>query len=98
MIIKKKNFNLTPRCRGKWPFTVPEVAVILARVDDKNYYAIAHNFGLFALNKELLGRGFAALDQSGIWGGRPLVELLYYLNRLVNASVKKKGVNGEKDA
>ena len=67
MIIKKKNFNLTPRCRGLWPFTVPEVAVIMARVGEHTYFAIAHNFGLFALNQELVGRGFGELAASGIW-------------------------------
>ena len=95
MIIKKKNFNLTPKCRGLWPFTVPEVAVIVASIDDKKYYAIAHNFGLFALNKELLGKGFAALDMSGIWGGRSLDQLFVYLDRLIAGIVERK--KGEKD-
>jgi len=67
MIIKKRNFNLTPRCKGLWPFTVPEVAVIMARVGEHTYFAIAHNFGLFALNQELVGRGFGELAASGIW-------------------------------
>jgi len=67
MIIKKRNFNLTPRCRGLWPFTVPEVAVVMARVGEHTYFAIAHNFGLFALNQELVGRGFGELAESGIW-------------------------------
>lgn len=74
MIIKKKNFNLTPGCRGKWPFTVSEVAVFMMNVqnpaNDKELsraFAIVHSFGVFALSGILESYKFGKLEDSGIW-------------------------------
>lgn len=68
MIIKKRNFNLTPGYRGKWPFTVPEVTVQLWMVENQKCFSLIHNFGGFALSGILESHGFGPLSKSGIWG------------------------------
>jgi hypothetical protein len=71
MIIKKKNFNLTPGYRGKWPFTVPEVAIMKMTVGGESgkldAFAVIHNFSAFALSGILESYGFHKLGMSGIW-------------------------------
>ena len=67
MIIKKQNFNLTPGCRGKWPFTVPTVTVQIWVNGKENCFALIHNFGGFALSGALEDHGFDPLVKSGIW-------------------------------
>jgi hypothetical protein len=67
MIIKKKNFNLTPRCGGKWPFTVPEVGSIAIREGNNVVYAVLHEFEVYALSGALESQGFRSLLVSGIW-------------------------------
>ena len=78
MIIKKKNFNLTPNFRGKWPFTVPEVTVIILNVRSRpdepesemlKAFAISppDQWGMFALSGLLESYEFAKLEDSGIW-------------------------------
>lgn len=69
MIIKKKRFNLTPGYRGKWPFTVGEVTVLILLGEDKKtaLFGLVHRFGRFALNGALEPYGFSPLVQSGIW-------------------------------
>lgn len=73
MIIKKQRFNLTPRCKGKWPFTVPEVAVMMIRSDNKAakkiniMFAVVHDFDVFALSGGLESHGLKPLVKSGIW-------------------------------
>lgn len=71
MIIKKKNFNLTPGFRGKWPFTVPEITILKMTVGEEgnklDAFAVIHNFGAFALSGVLEGYGFHKLETAGIW-------------------------------
>ena len=69
MIITKKRFNLTPGYRGKWPFNVPEVTVMIM-IDPKNktaLFGLVHRFGRFALSGALEPFGFSKLIEAGIW-------------------------------
>lgn len=67
MIITKKNFNLTPKYKGKWPFTVPVVTVQIWVNGKENCFSLVHNFGGFALSGALEDHGFDPLAKSGIW-------------------------------
>ena len=71
MIITKKRFNLTPGYRGKWPFNVSEVAVMMI-IDKENktaLFGLIHEVNRFALSGNLEEFGFDKLINSGIWRG-----------------------------
>jgi hypothetical protein len=67
MIINKSQFKFNKKYRGKWPFTVDQVAVLRLQFDKINFYALIHNYHAFALSGGLESRGFAKLEDSGIW-------------------------------
>lgn len=75
MIIKKQQMNFTAKYRGGWPFTVDEVAVAAAPIQDPSSntghqliaFALIHNFNTFAISGLLESHGFTSLDKSGIW-------------------------------
>lgn len=69
MILTKKRFNLTPRCRGKWPFNVPEVSIemIIDKDNKTALFGLVYKFGRYALSGALVPFGFDELVKSGIW-------------------------------
>jgi len=71
MIIKKKEFAYSKKTRDQWPFTVPEVAVIAVKIQDKpeQYgFALVHNWGLYALTGTLQDQfKITPLEMSGVW-------------------------------
>ena len=72
MIIKKSNFNFSgKKYRGKWPFTVDQVAILKTKVEEYDAFGIIHNFGAFALSGILESYGFAKLEEAGIWADNP---------------------------
>jgi hypothetical protein len=67
MIINKSQFKFNKKYRGKWPFTVDQVAVLRLQYDGINFYALIHNYHAFALSGGLESKGFQTLEDSGIW-------------------------------
>ncbi len=80
MIIKKRRFKYQKKYRGKWPFTVDEVTLLLVHVpagvpaekkEPIKAFAIVHMFGTFALSGVLEQHGFESIQNSGIWADNP---------------------------
>jgi hypothetical protein len=69
MIIHKSQFKYQKKYRGKWPFTVDQVAVVRLQYDGINFFALVHNYHAFALSFGLEKMGFTPLVQSGILKG-----------------------------
>ena len=93
MIIKKSMFKYSRKYRGKWPFNVDEVAVLMMEVrstpQDVNgpvykAFAIVHNFGAFALSGLLESHGFPKMEEAGIWvKGKSLSPFFEFLKNKV---------------
>lgn len=67
MIIKKTQFGIHKKYRGKWPFNVDQVAVVKFQVDKYAPFAILHEYRLYALSGMLESHGLPKLEDSGIW-------------------------------
>jgi hypothetical protein len=102
MIINKSQFKFNKKYRGKWPFTVDQVAVLRLQYDGINFYALVHNYHAFALSGGLESRGFQTLEDSGIWAdnydwpssGGPKKQLTPFFNFIARQVDGMDGENG----